>query len=361
MAQNLVKGTILDEFQQPIENVTIAIDGSSLSTKSNSVGEFSINFPNGVHNLVFKHLAFQTKTISVNSNQNNYLTIVLIENPIELEEANVKVMSQEDWEYYYSIFKDNFLGIDEAARKCKIQNPKTLRFSFDSDKKVLSATAKDPLIIENQYLGYLVEYDLNTFEMDYKNEYLLVLGSSFFQDLKGNKSKNRKWNINREIAYNGSFTHFLKSVYEKKLVDEGFILRRYIRKDNPAYLEALTKIKNGIKDVVLPSKKIAFLINQEVPYDSIIKKTDQKVMMDFDGLYSIEYQNEKEDLEYVSRIKRGRFVGNQTSLFSLKSPVEITSEGFYHHPADLVLEEYITWEKFAHLLPIDYKRNFDQK
>lgn len=354
-AQNLLKGKIVDEFDQPIENVVVMIDASSRSTKSNTLGEFQIDFPNGQHIVIFRHADFDLQRQSFQSSDLKVVKIILHEKVIELQEATVSVMSPADWNYYYSIFKENFLGINKAAKDCKILNPKILRFHFDAENRVLTATAKDPILIENNHLGYLVEYDLTDFMMDYKNQYLLVIGSSFFQDLKGSKSKHKRWNTNRKIAYNGSFTHFLKAVYHNQIIENGFDVKRYIRQDNPAYQEAVQRMKNGERNVQIPSKMIAYLINQDVPIDSLVQSVENRKFMNFEGLYSVEYKNEKEDLDYVQKVKKGRFVGNQVSLFSLKAPIEITPEGYYMHPGDVILEEYWTWEKFSLLLPIDYK------
>ena len=354
IAQNSVEGYVYDEAQQPIENVQVLVNSSSRATKTDDKGFFRIDFPNGQHNLVFRHDYFQTKILNLQSNQTSMLKVVMDENIIELETAEIQTMSPKDWEYYYTIFQENFLGLDEAAKKCKIKNPKVLRFHFDEKQRILTARAQDALVVENAYLGYEVEYDLQEFSIDYKQQYLMVLGSSFFKELEGSKARKKQWQKNREKAYAGSLTHFLSSLYHQQLEENGFDVKRYIRKENPAYAMAIEKMKMGEKGVVIPSKEIAFLINQKVPYDSLIVRNNSSVFLDFDGLYSFEYQKEKEDLAYVTYVKRGKYVGNQVSIIRLKKPVEITKEGFYIEAGDIILEQYLTWEKFAHLLPVDY-------
>lgn len=358
MAQSILKGKVVDQYAQVVEGVTVMVDGSSLSTTTDQQGNFQIQFPNGQHALVFRHEGFELKRITVNAQYLTPIVVTMVEKIIELEQANIRAMSREDWEYYYQIFKSNFLGIDQPAKQCKILNPNILRFNYEPENRVLTASAREPLIVENLYLGYRIEYDLSEFMMDYKSQYLLVIGSSYFQELKASKSKQNKWQKNRKKAYLGSFTHFLKSVYDDKINENGFDVKRLIREENPAYTEAVERIKKGESNIIVPrSKTIAYLVNQPVPIDSLVQRKASQVMMNFEGLYSVEYTLEKEDIDYVKNIKHQNLFGNQVSLFSLKSPIELTPEGYYVNPGDVILEEYWTWEKFAHLLPIDYVPN----
>ncbi|WP_181777994.1 hypothetical protein [Weeksella virosa] len=56
--------------------------------------------------------------------------------------------------------------MDEVSKKIKIKNPQVLRFHFDEKQRDLIARAKDVLVVENIYLGYDVEYDLQKFSID---------------------------------------------------------------------------------------------------------------------------------------------------------------------------------------------------
>ena len=138
---------------------------------------------------------------------------------------------------FRSEFKSLFLGRKLSADQTKIVNEDDLKLSYDKENKILKVSAKNPLLIENNFLGYTVEYDLIAFEYDYKSTYVLVLGTSNFSSKKGNKSSVKKWELNRRNSYNGSIEHFIKSLFNNSLQQEGFQLRRLIRKENPEYVK----------------------------------------------------------------------------------------------------------------------------
>ncbi|CAM2745951.1 hypothetical protein [Weeksella virosa] len=60
----------------------------------------------------------------------------------------------------------------------------------------------------------------------------------------------------------------------------------------------------------------------------LIVRDNSSVYLDFDGLYTIEYQKEKEGLAYVSYVKRGKMCWQSSVDYSAEKTVEITKEGF---------------------------------
>lgn len=275
---------------------------------------------------------------------------------VALQETVVQAISKEDWLYYYQTFLKLFLGSNEAAKKCKIENPKDLRFKYDKNTKQLSTTSRNPLIITNDYLGYKIEYDLVDFNVDFKSNYVLTLGTALFTELKSSASKEKKWQQNRRKSYLGSVTHFMKAVYDNKIEEEGYDVKRLIRKDNPEYIKFKEEtLLGGRIEGKVPPKIITYLVNQKVPSDSlkIVDNNDQ--YLNFKGLYSVEYKNEKEDLDYAKQ-NGAKYISNQLSIFAIKSDLlKIEENGTYYHPANLVVEGYWSWEKIANMVPMDYK------
>ncbi|MDK7674641.1 hypothetical protein [Weeksella virosa] len=60
----------------------------------------------------------------------------------------------------------------------------------------------------------------------------------------------------------------MSSLYNQQLEENGFEVKRYIRKENLPYSMAIEKVKMG-ENVVIPGKEIAYLVNQKVLYDSV--------------------------------------------------------------------------------------------
>ena len=355
-SQNIIKGNVVNENSKPITNTSIYVDGSTIQTKTNENGEFELNLPNGQYNIIARAEMYENYILSINTNQKQHYKIVLDPEIIALQEATVQAMSKDDWEYYYQTFIGLFLGSNEAAKKCKIENPKDLRFNYNKQTRELKATSRNPLIITNNYLGYKIEYDLVDFNLNYQTNYVLTLGTALFTKLNANSSKTKKWEENRKTSYLGSVTHFMKSIYDEKLEENGYDVKRLIRKENPAYQKFKDEMLVGGKiSGNVPPKIITYLINQKVPYDSLKIIDGKNQFLHFKGLFSVEYKKEKEDILY-SKQNGSNYTSNQLSIFALKSDLlKIEENGSYYHPGDLVVEGYWSWEKIANMVPIDYK------
>ena len=221
-SQNIIKGNVVNENSKPIANTSIYVDGSTIQTKTNENGEFELNLPNGQYNIIARAEMYENYILSINTNQKQHYKIVLDPEIIALQEATVQAMSKDDWEYYYQTFVGLFLGSNEAAKKTKIENPKDLRFNYNKQTRELKATSRNPLIITNNYLGYKIEYDLVDFNLNYQTNYVLTLGTALFTKLNANSSKTKKWEENRKTSYLGSVTHFMKSIYDEKLEENGY-------------------------------------------------------------------------------------------------------------------------------------------
>lgn len=356
-SQNIVKGKVIDENSNPVNGASIYVDNSTINTKTNDRGEFELNLPNGQYNLIAKANLFENFILGINASDKKNHTIVLEPEVISLQETTVQAMSKEDWLYYYQVFLKLFLGDNEAASKCKIENAKDLRFKYDKQTKQLTASSRNPLLITNKYLGYKIEYDLIDFNVDYKTNYALTLGTALFTELKAGSSQQKKWKKNRQKSYLGSVNHFMKSIYYNKLDEDGYDVKRLIRKDNPAYQKYKDEILlGGTFDGAVPPKILTYLINQKVPYDSLKVVKNNQQYLNFKGLYSVEYKKEKEDAEYAKQ-NGSSYIGNQLSIFALKEEelLKIEENGTYYHPANLIVEGYFSYEKIANLVPMDYK------
>lgn len=357
-----ISGQVSDEFGFFMSDVLVYVDGSSISTYTNPDGIFSLSIPDGNYNLVFRKENYQNYFVSINSSKSN-LQIKLNENAVALDEAVIVSMTEAEWKYYFGVFKQNFLGRNQAAEKCEILNPKAVKFRYDKENKTITATAATPIIISNPYLGYNIEYDLVEFFIDYKSSYNYMAGTVLFTEMKGSSSKQKRWNKNRQESYYGSIMHFMRSLYKKELKENGFVINRLIRQENPSYKkyqENLKKAKDKGETINIgspPSKIIQTLIKADVPYDSLIVNSNGAIFMNFDGLYDVEFINEKEDWDYVSMIKGQNLIGNQVSVIQLmgEKKVEIVANGNFYPPADFLTEGYFTWEKNANLLPLDYE------
>lgn len=231
----LISGTIVDEKQVPINGATVFISGSKKMTASDRNGRFSFEgiLP-GNYTLSASMLGYSTPShaLAIHSQSLN-VTFIMKVKPIALNE--VKIGTNDDWKRHYALFKDQFLGTSGNAKHCVILNPEVISFSsrkLGNSHIELEADADDLLIIENKQLGYRIKYLLRTFNYNPKSSLTFYDGDSHFEEMKGTEKQKKTWATNRLKAYQGSLMHFLRSVYARNALNEGFIANQMVKSSN---------------------------------------------------------------------------------------------------------------------------------
>jgi hypothetical protein len=386
-AQINLEGKIYFE-NEPKSNVAVYLNNTTTGTITNKNGEFNLEVNNGVYELIISHIGFQT--IKYNFDTSTYtkpLEFSLLEEESLLDEVVINGKeNNEEWEYNFSVFIREFIGTSEFSKSCTIQNPKVLFFEFDSQNNILTAEAIETLHIKNKALGYDIFYDLKHFSIEKK--ITKYLGYSYFKESKGSKNKQNKWRKNRLKAYNGSQVHFFKSVLKNSSKEEGFVINQFVRKknkDRPSQEELLKarktlsksnvalnfsrKIdipKNSIDSALVVLKKaklpkyIDYLYKSEIASTEIIHEKNNETYLQFDNNLRITYLREKEEKGYILRnsLSKPRKAFPQASnIIPLAEKFIIYPSGILANPLDVLYEEYWSYEKFAHSLPLDYEPN----
>ena len=226
-------GRVLDRLtQQPIETVSVYFDNTTIGTTTNDKGEFSISYTDAVQStLVISYLGYNKVLISDFRSKNN-VVIELVEADNALDEVYLEYDDGLTRRQKLRLFRKEFLGTSKFGKSCKILNEDDLILKYDKRKKDLYASSKVPLKVINKSLQYEISYDLIDFEVNFKYANLktreftvnsvVYFGTSFYKELE-NFKKNKSIK-NREQAYNGSVQHFIRSLYNKNLKDEGYLI-----------------------------------------------------------------------------------------------------------------------------------------
>ncbi len=127
-----------------------------------------------------------------------------------------------------AIFKREFLGNSKESLQCKIKNEDDIQLVYVPSKNILLAYAEVPLKIINRFLGYEVNYNLQNFRIDFStgesglrfSRIVYYEGYSYFKELR--KKPSKKIMSNRAKTYRGSSLHFMRSLANKKLRENGF-------------------------------------------------------------------------------------------------------------------------------------------
>lgn len=118
-------------------------------------------------------------------------------------------------------FKKQLFG-EPFGGQCLLVNPEVL--NFKEDKNHLYAAANEPLIIDNQALGYRLIYDLQHFDATPSGK-VYSAGTARFEEFKPeNERQADRFRRNRLTAYRGSIRHLMASLIDGTFGQAGFLV-----------------------------------------------------------------------------------------------------------------------------------------
>jgi hypothetical protein len=114
-------------------------------------------------------------------------------------------------------FREQFLGMTQAGKSCRIVNEDDIQVWFNVATKTLKASSEQPIEVINEYLGYRILFTLADFSVEYSDVTLdpdkiqkaYYAVSSSFTDLKPN---DRMAKMRRDDVYKESVNFFFKSL-----------------------------------------------------------------------------------------------------------------------------------------------------
>lgn len=281
----------------PVAKASVFLNNASYGTATADDGTFALRgVKPGQYDLVVSVLGFEEYTQKVQVN-NNTLDLKISLTPKVMMMREVVITSNADWKKNYEQFKKEFIGNDDAARQCKVANPRILNLSYTRKTQTLEASTDEFLEVENYALGYKVKFLLADFSSNNISGIISYAGKALFEDLPGSAEQKKKWKARRDEAYYGSARHFYRSLYKDRLQQEGFEVYDLMRSPDPNRApEWLIKKKikqfNGFK-----RDSAMFWINMEnmpkwyqehltrpnLAASAVLRKTEQ------DGIYVITF------------------------------------------------------------------------
>lgn len=309
----VIKGKVVNENNQIIPGVNIYLDGSTTKTTSEDDGSFAlqINTPNAT--VVFQKENYITYTTQASLIVNKTSKIVLTKETL-IEEVELVPYTEETYKKYIHDFLNQFIGDDQ--KNVKIKNKRTLKFSYHKKHRILKVKAPQPLIIENNNLGYQIEYNLVNFTADFNKNITQYFGTSFFKETKNDLREK----LNRMNAYEGSNMHFFRSICSSKVSNEGYIVNHVIKVPNPKYpsehelgqLEAYPVMMRNSKTISIPKELVDISSRKinEKPYNLAIIKTqitesdytrkkDNSIFFDFKDILQVNYKKHFYELKNI--------------------------------------------------------------
>lgn len=225
-SQNIT-GKVTSASGTPLSGASVYLDGTTIGTSTNQEGEFSISSSTKFNTLLIVRLIGYQDVVVSNPYEKPFLSIVLQVKENEIEQV---VVADDGFtrKQKMQLFKEQFLGMNKEGKACKILNEDAIVLEFNKKKNILTAKSYEPIIIQNDYLGYKIEFDLYEFYVQMNSKSIksvdvaqsMFLGTSQFTD----SATNEKQIQNRDKAYFGSSMELFKTVIHNSWSVKGFVL-----------------------------------------------------------------------------------------------------------------------------------------
>jgi hypothetical protein len=251
--------------------------------------------------------------------------------------TEVVIMSSNEvldgWEKYGTFFLDHFIGRTANAKQTRLENPQALKFFYYKRTDKLKVFASEPLRIANDALGYNLQYNLDSFVYFYKSGLNSYRGNCLYLPMDGDATQQAAWSKAREKSYMGSRLHFVRSVFDSSLKQEGFTI-----------------------DLLSETSKSNFgrLTN---PYDTtyyFADDTASTVELWFPRTISVTYGKAKPEASYLEQMNLPKNVPVQISYVDLRDAIIIRPNGYFTEQRSWVNQGYWSWKNLADQVPYDY-------
>jgi hypothetical protein len=283
----VIRGRVLDqETKVPVDFASVFFNGTFHGTTTDENGVFELDVtPYADRTLQISAVGY--KTFSLNSLTADKLNEVFLEKALyEIAEVSIESESlAKERERCMRIFKNEFLGRSTNAQNCRIMNEEALTFNYHSNKDTLRATARQPLVIVNNSLGYQITYFLDKFEYIRDFKTTAFYGNIIFNlDLAGSGDNRKKIEKIRKKTYAGSCKHFFTALWLDRLNAEGFYLQKVEGYYPLEYTEFVQEDYQG-------KKYFAYHEDLEIAYDRFLTTVsfrDYRVFFGKDGFFEPE-------------------------------------------------------------------------
>ncbi len=220
-----IAGRVMDGMtNKAVPFASVYINASTRGTTADAEGHYQLpGVPSGTVEIVASAVGYETvrQTMRLGDIKNRRITFMLKPDAIGLKAVTVTAKRSAAYNRMLKQFKRELLGENSFADKCLITNIETVGLTVNDGH--LEATAAEPLVIENNALGYRLVYQL--FHFDSFRGATYYGGASRFEAMKPtNNEQAERWARNRQRAYLGSGRHLLASLLAGTYEQEGFLV-----------------------------------------------------------------------------------------------------------------------------------------
>ena len=167
-------GTVYDRAtNQPLPDVYVSLNGTVAFAITDNSGKFELTVAQRLNTqLVFSHIAYQMVIIEnpfdelpeeiYMEQRLNILDDVVVSARVSPEYADPFTRAQK-----LKAFREQFLGTTRAGKSCFIMNETDIELRYNVQTNTLYASSDNPIVVVNEYLGYMVSFTLLDFRIEY--------------------------------------------------------------------------------------------------------------------------------------------------------------------------------------------------
>ncbi len=344
-----ITGTVREKGSGlPLPFANVFVNNTTIGSATDAAGRFRISgeFSTDME-LVASFVGYVTevKAISFRKKGEVQVDFDLAFNESNLTEIELKAKRDKSWDRDFRRFEEVFLALpdDPYLSQIKIENPWVLEFENIKPKRgpnYLQASAGQPLKITNEALGYKIDYYLQDFRlvrngsMFYGQVFYLPTTSSAPAQLKD-------WEASREANYQSSLRHFNYSL----LINSPDSLHFKVFRTPPEQLGRVrtNDFNEELEESIYP-----------ISLDSIFRKPLGN------GNYRV-YLQDRLEIHHLDKPWRNDYYTNVYHAISwIQAPdgyYDIDKKGTLINPTQLVLSGYMSRQRMARILPLDFEPN----
>ncbi len=349
--QATLKGTVIsaDDFET-IPGVHVFIASSMIGTVTNDKGEYSLeHIPPGAVRLTISMVGYETLIIPVfvKSGEERTLEIDLKPHAYELDGIMVEARRDKKWQRQLKRFTRHFIGETPNAEHTEIINPEVLIFAVEDGK--FTASADEPLFIENRALGYRIRFHMKDF-LEYKGA-IHYRGVSYYEELVPEGSAQAaEWKSKREESYHGSRRHLLRALVHNRLEEEQFHLYEHRNPKIPQADKLVVEDLYAYQQQTQRVREANDLVH--AGSDSLTRR------LDFESIVEVVYRGELESSAFLRwqsyKYDSGEIGFQQSWMVMREQKTLVDLNGSLLDPYSLMFYGYLSFEAFADELPYEY-------
>ncbi len=369
-AQNQVlQGRIVDEkTNEPLPFASVYYNNSTTGSQSDVNGYFSLPFLGLNVELVVSYVGYETLKYPI-SQPFDDRTLLIKLSPIvkTIKEFAISAPRSETWYKNLDMFIRHVIGGSHFAEDCEILNPEVLQFFYDTTTLVMSARASDLLKIENKAFGYMITYALIEYRYNVLNREFIISGYPYFKPMISTRSQHARWDRNRQMAYEGSLSHFIRTLHQDSLARAVFEVRSVKRIPNLTNQDEAKIIaaRNALKQIPYYQA-----VNKNSPHQRLLMRAErdqynEKVepallpLKAYTSRSSAQLSLRFKDYLMVSFEKTHPYRPEQkvtvhTYVQLLEPEAKLDRSGIILQPGHVHFEGYWASQLLGDLLPFDY-------